>query len=287
MSPEQTYFRYIVAQYVHGRRDEKLNVGVIVHDPLRAMLRSQFDVSTAIRRLRSVFPDVDTKAVRLYLNDLGSAILSHEGLNAVLEDPAALTKFRGEWQNSLQFTTVRSIPAATMNEALELLMRLYVVEVPAELYRLPTALGVRYARERTRQALKTVLQLEEGVGYRPFREHRDVRSHGKVLQHPVEFPFWVYERFLIDTISFRTDGFNEKLGAALGFVDKVKWLRARFPNENFQPCLSFTPDDKKPEETAALVARIVEEADVTEDRVAPAGEAERLAIYIRDRQQAA
>ena len=287
MSTEPTYFRYIVAQYVHGRRDEKLNVGVVVHDPLRATLRSQFDTSSAIRRLRSVFPDVDSKGLRLYLNDLGAAILSHENLNAVLDNPTALATFRGQWQNSIQFTAVRSLPAASMQEAVELLMKLYVVEVPAELYRVPTALGVRFARERTRQALKTVLQLEEGVGYRAFKEHRDVMSHGKMYQHPVEFPFWVYDRFLIDTVSFRTDGFNEKLGAALGFVDKVKWLRSRFPNENFQPCLSFMPDDKKPEETAALVARIIDEAEVSEDRVRPAMEAEKLAYYIRERQQAA
>jgi hypothetical protein len=279
MSADRTYFRYMIAQYVHSRREERLNVGAVVHDPLRATIKSKFDTATAVRRIRSVFPDVDAKGVRIYLTDLSQALLAHEPLNDALDQPTALSEFGTTWRNAIQFTPVRSIPAANIAAALDTLMRLYVAEIPKELHKAPSAIGVRFARERTKQALKTVLRLDEGIGYTEFHEERSVWLKGKEWSYPIDFPFFVYDRYLIDTLSFKTDAVREKLDVVAGFLDKVRYIRG-VHSGLLQPCVSYVPDHKKMDETSALVARIITDGEIPEDCVVDASEADKLARYI-------
>jgi hypothetical protein len=280
MSGETQYFRYVVAQYAHSRRDERLNVGVIVHDPLRTTVRSYFDTTSATRRIKHAFPDVDARGLTVFLRDLGEAVLTNPGLNETLDQAGALSIFAAEWRNAIQFTAVRSIPAPDITEAVARLSKLYVREIPEELHDLPQIVGVRYAYTRTRQALRDVLQLEEGLNYNEFREERVVTHAGKTHRYDVTFPFFVYEQFVIDALSFRTRSFRDKFNVASGFLQRVEELRKIDGGNDLVPCLSYVADDYRREETDTLVAQIQEKAQLPDERVVEAANAEALARFI-------
>jgi hypothetical protein len=280
MINEPSYFRYVVAQYAHSRRDERLNVGVIVQDPIRSMVRSQFDVRTASHRIKRAFPDVDARGLSLFLKDFGAAVTTDPSLNTALDSTDALKSFGGGWRNAIQFTPVRSMPASNIRAALEELMRVYVAEIPAQLHNVPQVRGVPFAHQRTREALRHVLHLEEGVNYNEFRAVRELTHAGKTHRMPIVFPFFVYEQFVIDTMSFRTDSFPVKFNIASGFIKKVDEMRKTLGNDDITPCLTYVTDEDNQEQTEALVAQIQEEARIPDEAVVEAVNADRLAKFI-------
>jgi hypothetical protein len=278
---EPRYFRYIVAQYVHSRREERLNVGVIVHDPVKAVVRSRFDTRTATRRIKNAFPDIDARGLTVFLKDLSEAVLTNPQLNAAVDKDDALAHFGDSWRNAIQFTPVRAMPAENITAALDALSRLYVAEIPTQLHQVPLISGIPYARDRTRQALRDVLHLEEGVGYVEYRGEQLVTFRGRQRRLPIEFPFFVFDEFVIDTLSFRGDSYREKFNMAAGFADKVKMLRRSQEGRSLIPCVSYVTDEDRIEETEGLIAHLQTVTDMPDERVVEASQASELAKYIQ------
>src|SRR5688500_17848022 len=64
------YVLYSVAQYVHSRTEERLNVGVVVYDGQREVLIADFRSEQASYRIKGVYPEVDRVGLAHYLADV-------------------------------------------------------------------------------------------------------------------------------------------------------------------------------------------------------------------------
>jgi hypothetical protein len=276
------YLFFSVAQYVHERREERLNLGVVVFDPERRELVPRFSASDATRRIKYLYPEVDRAGLRLYLEDLGKHLTKDPRIQQALRaggDP--LEVLETEWSNVVRFTPARTYPAVSAAEAANNLVARYVGRVGAEPESARTYGGVERAKRRTVEAIYKVLRPIDGsLNFGAF--HGERTMHGwdaNELKIPVEFPFWLYQTFVIDAVSLEAGGQVEPMRQADYFIRKVDNLRKI--DRHMRPHAVISIDSQRLEYGRSLVDYIRSETGLGGDRVVEADQAEVVVETIR------
>lgn len=275
------YLLYSVAQYVHARREERLNVGVVIYDPASGKLTPAFRPKESSQRIRSLFPEVDRGGLEHYLHDVGRSIEKWKPDDIAGNAPNPLDALAAEWQNIIRFTPARPIPAVDAQTAVRQLLIEYVAEPLIDEERRQLR-GVARAKRRTKEALVKVLRIPPGeLGYGQFREFYSFWEHGKEYKLPIRFPFLVYSEHAIDAISFYSGGFETAEKEASAFIQKRKALYKIA--SNVQPYASVAIPPGRKEEGAALLAFMRDETGLADDAVVDADEAETMVLRIKAR----
>jgi hypothetical protein len=253
MSTDRRYFFYSVVQYVHDRREERLNVGVVVHDPHTSRVIPRVSANRATRRIKSLYPDVDRTGLQLYLEDLVRTIPFDSRVRKALEsNTSPLDVLEDEWNHIVQFSPARVIPATDAAAAIRALTLQYLDERPRTTER--EAVGaVERTRIRTRDAIARVLHLTPGLpGFSEFHEVYEEWVGNRLVKFQLEFPFLILDDFAVDAISLETSGPREAERQAESFVRKVERL-LRFDSSK-RPYATVAPDPQRMEHSLDMIA---------------------------------
>lgn len=286
MIPRTRYFLYSVVQYVHSRREERLNVGVLVYDPEEEEIHANLDSEHASRRIKTLYPEVDRKGLALYLAGIEES-LKTSGHDYVVGPGNPLDLIAAEWQNIVRLTPARPVPATSGAAALEDLIVNYVRQ-PSPRASAEADRGVRRARARTIQAIQNVLRLDiPHLGYREdFEFDVQIDHKGKRYTLPRHFDFLVQDRFAIDAISLEGPGIKAPESEASLFIAKARDL-ARESQGTRTPHATVSIDSEDPGLGRSLIAYILEEAGLEDHQVVEAAEAEVMAEGIKRELEAA
>lgn len=281
--PEARYLFYSVAQYVHERREERLNLGVVVHDPERRQLVARFAGAHATPRLKYLYPEIDRAGLELYIEEMANHLPNDRRVQAAMEVGNPLDILEITWQNIVQFTPARSYPAVSALAAADTLLRRYVTDAAQESEGVGTLGGVTRAKARIREAIRTVLQPLEGqLGVSTFKTERTWtgRDHREV-KIPIEFPFVVLQTNVIDAVSLEAHGTREPFRQADSFIRKVENLRK--VDRTMRAHAVVSVDAQRVELGRSLLEYIRSETGLDDDSVVETERAEVVAETIRRR----
>src|SRR2546428_517105 len=109
--PDRKYLTYSLIRCADDRRDEALNVGVIVLDPSTRAI----EVRTAIDlgRVKRALPDVKID----HLRDLLRGLPEYFSTRASELDPESLNRLSAEWSNGVRLSGTRTVSAGSAAEA--------------------------------------------------------------------------------------------------------------------------------------------------------------------------
>lgn len=281
MSKSSSYFLYSIAQYVHSRREERLNVGVVVFEPDSGRVTARFEPAEATRRIKMLYPEVDRKGLELYLESLASS-LRRRSLPTADHYSNPLDALAAEWQNIIRLTPARPVPGASAAAAAERLLSVYLTTTPAEAKR--QLRGVERARQRTLEAIRTVLELDiPEMGYRmDYTFEVPFEWQGKRHNIIRQFAFLLRERFAVDTISLEGSGNKGPESEAELFIAKAKDIRKRSQGY-ILPYATVSIDPDREEMGRNLIAYMLDRGGLEEGQVVEARDAEKLMEGIRDK----
>lgn len=274
---------YSVAQYVHDRREERLNVGVAVYDSEQRSFSTRF-YQHAADRVKRLYPEVDRAGLQLYLNDLARALPQDERVAAALkagDDPLAV--LQAEWGNVIRFTPTRSYPALNAAQAATELLGRFMGSVPSTPASGRDFGGIERARRRTAEAIESVLQLTPGLGVSAFHGKRSVLVGGRFMDIPIEFPFWLFEEFVIDTVSLEATGNKEPMRQADHFIQKVANLK-KF-SRDMDAHAAVAVDPQRRDQGLALIEYMRQETGLSDQEIRVAEEAEVVVSAIKEKRE--
>lgn len=277
------YFDYALVQYVHQRREERLNVGVAVFDPTTRDLRLEIEPRSAAARVERVYPEVDRRGLEFFFRDMQQSLAKSDRLStAAGESP--LLSLAGRWQNIIQFSSPRTYPATSIAAAASGLLRQYLASAAK-----PSSgvMGVQKAFENTRDAIQEVLGLSMELDQvkrlqLPREEYHQGR---KVKLQPLDFPFYLYDRFVIDTLSFENLDPKDTQREAVLFIDKLRALKSLGLGRDvpFEPTASITIDPKREDLGLGMLGYIADMAQVDPRAIVPADRARDVVEYIKEK----
>jgi len=284
MNSKRRYFFYSLAQYVHDRREERLNVGIVLYDPETRRVIPRVSADKATRRIKSLYPDVDRTGLQLYLEDLVRALPSDARVLAALETGTSpLDILEQEWTHIVQFSPARSIPALDAASAVRALTLQYLDERPRTTER--EAVGpVERTRARTQDALARVLGMTPGLpGFSEFHEVYEEWVGDRLVKFQLEFPILIVDQFAVDTVSLETSGPREAERQAEHFVHKVERLRRFDPAK--KPHATVALDPQRIEHSLDMMAWMRAKAGLSSDEVRAVDEADDFAETIKEKIQ--
>lgn len=274
------YYLYSIAQYVHSRREERLNVGVVVFDPESGKIVPRFNPEHATRRIKSLYPEVDRKGLELYLHSL-SVSLERRSFEIGEKYNNPLDALAAEWQNILRLTPARPVSGRSADAAAQRLLSIYLDD--PEQVRREEPRGVERAKRRTLEAIRTVLGLDiPEMGYRTDYTFRvPFERKGKRYDLQRHFAFLVKDRFAVDAISLEAQGVKGPEGEAELFIAKARDLQRQ--SQGFiKPHATVSIDPEREDQGRSLIAYILERGELEEDQVVEADEAEVMMVSIRE-----
>lgn len=277
MIEKTPYFLYSVAQYVHWRRDERLNVGVVVYDPLRRWINPYMDSGFAVRRVKTAFPEVDRSGLQMALQDLVRSLPNDEVLQRGIDEGRPLEDL-SHWQNMIRFTSPKAFPAASMDAAISRL-RVIFLDDPSRTAGRPVNASVLWAKRRTGEAIATVLN-----PVHRFSLERDfeIPVHNPL---PLKFPFLVLGNELIDTLAFESAAAERSQAFAHHFIKKFEDVRGL--NEGYNVHATVAVNRDRPEGGKALIEYVLKETGLPWWSVIEAERAEVMLEQIRLKHQEA
>lgn len=202
LAPER-WFNYILVQCADEYRDEHLNVGVLVYDPLSQELAPKFEPD--LERVERVLPHVKVAHLRMLMNSTSASARRHVDDEAVQQLAAA----HMEWRNLLRASTLRSILGRDLETVATDLFNRYVrvhsrsgapmlpaISTPASQF--SSALVVRSLRARLNRH-----GLAKGDGYQENAQLTGfTRNHVPV---PVWYPLQVKQTTYMDGLQIHED----------------------------------------------------------------------------------
>lgn len=273
------YFLYSIVQYVHTRREERLNLGIVVFDPERQNFHPALETKLATRRVKSVFPDVDRTGLEMYLGDLQDSLrFDTSGVDlAPGKDPFGLWLL--EFQNVIQFTPGRPFPAASATAALQRLVEIYITDPQTTGFG-ETIGTVDRTRKLTGEVIQKVLNPVQGFAVTPFTV--PLPGLGPDHMFLLKFPFLVFEEFLIDTLSFASQRTEFALAQAEKFIGKVLDLRRMDPEfQRMRPYASIAINPERESQGLALMEHVMKKTGLQPSRLARATEPD-LTVMMED-----
>jgi hypothetical protein len=248
MTDPKRYFIFSIAQYVHVRREERLNVGVVVFDPETRRLHPGFDAPAAARRISRVYPEVDQRGLQSLFYSLGRGLTADPELRYETDTDSPFALLSAEWQNVLQFTSPRPFPAETAIDAIRRLLHLYV-RVKHQRAATGGLTGSTRARLITRQAIQRVL---DPVGGILAQEEVEIpRELIGGLNLPIKLPFLLVHRYGIDTLALDNDGPEHLNRETEGFIGKV--IALKHLGGEIEPHATVTVNPEHPQRGRALI----------------------------------
>lgn len=197
--PSRKYLTYALIRCADDRRDESLNVGVLVLDALagEVAVRTTNDLS----RVKRALPDVKIDHLRDYLSGLPEFFRGRVGELT----PEGLNQMAAEWNNGVRMSPTRTISAADAGAAAEdLFARCVQVNEPvaiAEMAPPPAQAGSSW---------RTVKSVVSRLRKRGFELGEDYETDAKVMGRtaketpvPVWFPLRVGHHMLIDSMDVK------------------------------------------------------------------------------------
>jgi hypothetical protein len=282
-SASRRFFDYALVQYVHQRREERINVGVALFDPTARELRIGIDAKAAAARVWRMFPEVDKKGLEFFLSDMNHSLAKDRRFTeSSTQHPLLL--LADSWANVLQFSQVRTYPAVSMRMASEGLMRRYLTP-PAKAR--PALMGVQKAVENTRIALREVLHLDTDLGQIDTLEIPRIETHlgREVRLQPIAFPFYLYDRFVIDALSFENLDPKDTQREATLFIDKLRALKSFSKQRDvpFEPTATITIDPERADLGLGMIAYIADSAGLSARAIVDADNAKVAVEYIKEK----
>jgi hypothetical protein len=275
------YYLYSVAQYVHDRREERLNLGVVVWDAAEDRIATRFSSTAAVKRIKSLYPEVDRMGLQLYLEDLAKALPRDERLRGCPAGVDPLNLLEAEWRNAVRFTPSRSYPSTDLGSAADALMNRFVDEQRVRSSE-RTFVGVERAKRRTVEAIESVLNLPAGrLGYSSFQGERVLWQGPREVRIAIDFPFQLYQDYLIDTISFEGGGRTESQRTADAFLRKLENVKKM--DRQLQPHATVAVDPHRRELGLGLIAYMQIESGLDERAIREADEAEVVVASIKEK----
>lgn len=284
MNSKRRYFFYSLAQYVHDRREERLNVGVVLYDPETRRVIPRVSADKATRRIKGLYPDVDRTGLQLYLEDLVRTLPSDARVLAALESGVSpLDILEDEWTHIVQFSPARSISALDAASAVHALTLQYLDERPRTTER--EAVGpVERTRVRTQDALARVLGMTPGLpGFSEFHEVYEEWIGDRLVKFQLEFPILIIDQFAVDTVSLETSGPREAERQAEHFVRKVERLRRFDPAK--KPHATVALDPQRIEHSLDMLAWMRAKSKLGPEEVRVVDEADEFAETIKEKIQ--
>jgi hypothetical protein len=260
------YFQYSVAQYVHWRRDERLNVGLVIYDPLRKWVYSFMDSTDAVRRVKHAFPDLDRVGLQLALQDLDRTLSNDDRIRSGLEKGHPL-EYLEHWQNMIRFTQPKVFPATTVQQAATRLKEIFVDD-PTKTGERPVRASVLWAKRRTSEAIQKVLNPVEGFGL--TRDFEVPLTGDSAL--PLRFPFLVLGSALIDTLAFDSENAERSQAFAHHFIRKVEELSRAV--DNYRAFATVSLNQRNPDGGRKLIQFVRKETGLADEAIVEAEEAE-------------
>jgi hypothetical protein len=272
MREKTLFFLYSVAQYVHWRRDERLNVGVVIYDPIRRWVNPYMDTGYAVRRVRAAFPEVDRVGLQIALQDLARTLPHEEVIEKGIEEGRPLEDL-SLWQNMIRFTPPKAFPASSMSAALGRLRAIFLDD-PFRTAERPVKASVLWAKRRTNEAIEAVLNPVYGFGL-----ERDIELPG-TTPLPLRFPFLVLGKDLIDSLAFESETAERSQAFAHHFMKKVEEVR-NIPGD-YRVHATVAVNRDRPEGGRALIRYVLHETKLPSWSVVEAENAEFMVEHIRD-----
>jgi hypothetical protein len=199
MTP-QKYLTYSLIRCADDRRDEALNVGVLVLDGAAGavVVRTADDLG----RVKRALPNTRIEHLRNLLTGL-PAFFADRAPNLT---PASLAELAAEWSNGIRLSGPRTIAAATADEAADALFtRCVRLEEPAE-----ALMAVPQAAVQTASSGRNVKSIVSRLHKRGFEPGQDYETDAKVIGRtakqtavPVWFPLRVGRHMLIDSMDVK------------------------------------------------------------------------------------
>lgn len=281
MSETRRYQHYSVVQYVHARREERVNVGVAVFDSFEQRFVPAFDPEIAAARIRCLFPEEDTTGVQHYLASLVRSLPKDQRVLEALDQAKNPLEFLvASKQNMIQFSPVRLFGAASAIEAAQQLLRKFV-SLPDTDAATRELSGVKRAREVTRDAIAAVMGQMDGLHYSSF----EAVYGAERFSYRIRFPFYLPEkRAVIDAISLAGSGVKGPESEADHFIKKVSNLVQT--TDEVEPYATAAVDPKDPHPGRELIRYIRHELQWKESRIVEA-EPQAVVEMVRDINQRA
>lgn len=280
MSTPSSYFLYSIAQYVHARREERLNVGIVVFDPESGGILTRFRPDFASWRIKGLYPEVDRKGLELYLQSLAES-LERNWAPEASQYGNPLDALAAEWQNIVRLTPARPVSGRAAATAADRLLGVYL-ESP-EVRRQESFRGVERAKVRTLEAIRTVLELDiPEMGYQTdYTFQVPFERSGKRYRLQRQFSFLVKDRFAVDAISLEGAGMKGPESEAELFIAKTRDIR-RVSDGYIRPHATVSIDPERKQLGLDLIAYILDRTGLDDNQVVEADEAELMMMSIRD-----
>ena len=213
---KQQLVTYAIIRCNDERRDEAVNVGVVVLDP--SVPHAEVRIANDLSRVTRMLPELKAPALRDHLNALPGYFA---GIVRELT-PARLGELAAEWSNTVRLSSVRSIAHPNVTQAADELFHRYV----AAPHTAENASDVRGAEAFAATSKRVAKVVRSRLVKRGFEERRDfdvdARVTGKTRNQtevPVWFPLRVKHSLLIDSM--------EIVGNERRTVDSARLIAAK------------------------------------------------------------
>ena len=272
---ESRYFQYCLAQYVHWRREERLNVGLVAFDPNTRWVVTRMDTGDATRRVKAAFPDVDRVGLNLALEEVERSLANDQRLRDAIQEGEPY-RFLSEWQNMIRFTPPKIFPAKTLQGAVGRLVEIYVDD-PSKSAERPSRASLMWAKKRTAEAIYKILNPIDELQLR-----RDVvvpSGNGDGL--PIRFPFLVLGTSAIDTLAFESDREERSVALASNFIRKVRDLKRSPSSGEILPYATVALSEKHADRGRKLIEVVRAQTGLSPTEIVEADHAEVLMEQIK------
>lgn len=247
---QDQWFSYILVQCADERRDECLNVGVLVYDSRTNEVLPRFELN--LERIERALPNVTVSHLRTLLNNAASTV-RHQ---LAVDGAGALAEAHATWRNLLRASPVRTFRAQSAEAALDSAFRRFVaIKHPRSVVDTGSA-HPPISRFTDGRVVRSVRARLDKAG---LREGRDYLENAQVTGFtrsafpiPVWYPLQVQHTLFIDGIRLHDDLVRDFDVARLAAQKAEQTLR--IPESRVVLAIR----DGNSEEVGAKVAEIIE-----------------------------
>jgi hypothetical protein len=201
----ERFFSYVIVQCADEVREELLNVGVLVFDPLTHQLLPRFEQS--LDRIDRILPHVRVKHLRALMGSTSASLPRIADSGDVI---AKLETAHVEWQNLLRASTLRSVAGFSAEDVADALFDRYVrIHAPARSISSAGLSNTASWQFSSRRVVGSVRTRLERAGLKPeedFLENAQFTGQTRGgIPVPVWYPLQVTRTTLLDGIAMKGD----------------------------------------------------------------------------------
>lgn len=218
---EDRWFSYILVRCADEYRDEHLNVGVLVYDPVSQAFIPRFEPN--LERIERVLPHVRVAHLRMLMNSTSASMHQKYDGDGVM----MLASANSEWQNLLRASTVRTVLGSYADQVADDLFNRYVRIQTAERPVLPA--GPAAAAFSSRVVVRSLRSRLPKAGVKPESVAENAQLTGltkTAIPVPVWFPLQVRISTYMDGVEIHEDPARDYDLARLAAQKVEQTLRA-------------------------------------------------------------